>query len=135
MDRRFIQGATLAVALILLAGCGALGHAQDDTQLPIAVPGSSKQSTASPMRSFTSSMWQFWCLNNVFAYAFNARTGALKQLRGSPFAVGEDPERLVIDPSGKVAFVVNVYSDNVCAYIIGGTGALKQVKGSPFGAG
>ncbi|MFY9631955.1 MAG: beta-propeller fold lactonase family protein [Candidatus Cybelea sp.] len=135
MDRRFIQGATLAVALILLAGCGALGHAQDDTQLPIAVPGSSKQSTASPRAIVHFVYVANSASNNVFAYAFNARTGALKQLRGSPFAAGEDPERLVIDPSGKVAFVVNVYSDNVCAYIIGGTGALKQVKGSPFGAG
>ena len=135
MDRLLIQGASFAVALILLAGCGALRQTQGDMQPPIAVAGSSKQSTASP-RAIAHFVYVANSVsNNVSAYAIDAHTGALKQLRGSPFAAGEDPERLVIDPSGKFAFVVNVYSDNVFAYIIGGTGALKQVKGSPFGAG
>lgn len=80
--------------------------------------------------------------NNFSAYAINASTGALTQVTGSPFAAGYRPRPVVIDPTGKFAYVVNggsisgKHSGNVSAYAINArTGALTQVKGSPLHAG
>ena len=70
---------------------------------------------------------------NVSAYAINARAGALTQVKGSPFAAGDGPTGMAIDPTAKFAYVTNYGSGDVSAYAINArTGALKQVHGSPF---
>jgi DNA-binding beta-propeller fold protein YncE len=70
--------------------------------------------------------------SNVSAYAINATTGALKAVKGSPFAAGTGPEYVAVDPAAKFAYVPNVGSNNISGYAIESTGALKPLKGSPF---
>jgi 6-phosphogluconolactonase (cycloisomerase 2 family) len=75
---------------------------------------------------------------NVSAYAVNAKTGALRAVRGSPFGAGSGPTSLTgVENSGNTyLYVTNTGSSNVSAYTVNAkSGALKQVAGSPFGAG
>ena len=73
---------------------------------------------------------------NVFAYRVNATSGALKQVKGSPFRAATTPYNVVVDPTDRFAYVINVLSNNVSAFAINArSGALTQVTGSPFGAG
>lgn len=55
---------------------------------------------------------------------------------GSPFATGEAPAAIEIDPTGRYAYVANAGSNNVSAYRVHHqTGALAELPGSPFKAG
>ena len=71
--------------------------------------------------------------NNVSAYSIGAN-GALTPVPGSPFAAGNAPDAVAVDPTGKFAYVATEHH-NVWAYSIGANGALTRVKGSPFAAG
>ena len=78
--------------------------------------------------------------DNLYGYSIDATTGALRPLPGSPFAdMGSGPEGVVIAPSGKFAYVPNVFAppyfpdDFVAAYAIDATrGTLTPTAGSPF---
>src|SRR5260221_1769752 len=72
--------------------------------------------------------------NNVSAYSIGAN-GALTPVPGSPFAAGNFPASVAVDPTAKFAYVTNASSNNVSAYSIGANGALTPVPGSPFAAG
>ena len=72
--------------------------------------------------------------NNVSAYGIG-ENGALTPIPGSPFAAGNLPSSVTVDPTGKFAYVVNEGSNNVSAYRIGENGALTPIPGSPFSAG
>jgi 6-phosphogluconolactonase len=73
---------------------------------------------------------------NVSAYAINPSTGALTAIAGSPFAAGQGPQSVAVDPSGKFAYVANGGDNTVSGYTIGPTtGALTAIAGSPFAAG
>ncbi len=73
---------------------------------------------------------------NVTAYTINSSTGALRAVAGSPFAAGNGPYSVTVDPSGRFAYVANSGDDTVSAYTINrSTGALRVVAGSPFAAG
>jgi 6-phosphogluconolactonase (cycloisomerase 2 family) len=72
---------------------------------------------------------------NVSAYTIDSSTGALTAIAGSPFAAGQGPQSVAVDPSGKFAYVAN-FGGGVSGYTIGPTtGALTPIAGSPFGAG
>jgi DNA-binding beta-propeller fold protein YncE len=130
----------------MLAGCGG-------SQPPIAAPGAMPPSTAdtqsSPARSarrpragaefaYVANLYS----NNVFAYAINASSGALTQVKGSPFAASYGSDSVAVDPTGKFAYVANAGPrsghdpGNVSGYAINArSGALTQVPGSPLVAG
>jgi hypothetical protein len=72
--------------------------------------------------------------NNVSAYSIGAN-GALTPVAGSPFAAGNNPNSVAVNPTGEFAYAVNFRSNNVSAYSIGADGALTPVAGSPFAAG
>ncbi len=80
-------------------------------------------------------------VGSVSAYTINSSTGALSAVAGSPFAAGDDPQSVTVDPSGRFAYVANEDAStklgaNVSAYTINSsTGALSAVAGSPFAAG
>lgn len=73
------------------------------------------------------------------AYSIDSGTGALTPVAGSPFAAGNGPDSVVVDPSGRFVYAANYGwpgSGTVSAYAIdAGTGALTPVAGSPFAAG
>ncbi|MGA8099737.1 MAG: beta-propeller fold lactonase family protein, partial [Candidatus Cybelea sp.] len=73
---------------------------------------------------------------NVSACAINVKTGALTQVKGSPFAAGDDPSGVAITPAGEFVYVADFISNNVSAYAVNPhNGALQQLIGSPFAAG
>ena len=72
---------------------------------------------------------------NVSAYTIDSSTGTLTAIAGSPFAAGQGPQSVAVDPSGKFAYVAN-FGGGVSGYTIGPTtGALTPIAGSPFAAG
>lgn len=73
---------------------------------------------------------------SISGYTINATSGALTTVVGAPFGADGEPFGLAIDPTGKFAFVTNVFSNSVSAYTINATnGVLTPVAGSPFGTG
>jgi 6-phosphogluconolactonase len=73
---------------------------------------------------------------SVSAYTIDAAGGALTPLSGSPFATGSEPEAVVVDPTGKFAYVANFQNWTISADTIDATsGALRPVAGSPFATG
>lgn len=73
---------------------------------------------------------------NVSVYQINATSGALSQISGSPFGAGSSPNDVVVDPTGKFAYVPDYFGRDVYAYKINATtGALTAVFGSPFSTG
>jgi 6-phosphogluconolactonase len=71
---------------------------------------------------------------SVSAYRIGTN-GALTPVAGSPFAAGNFPVTVAVDPAGKFAYVTNGGDNNVSAYRIGANGALTPVAGSPFATG
>jgi 6-phosphogluconolactonase len=65
--------------------------------------------------------------------------GALKPVPGSPFPAGDSPAAVVVDPTDRFVYIVNVSVSGqlgaVTAFNIGPNGALTPVPGSPFAAG
>jgi 6-phosphogluconolactonase len=73
--------------------------------------------------------------NSVSGYSIGA-DGALTPVPGSPFAAGDEPVSVAVDPTGKFAYLTNVgngpVEGTVSAYRVGSDGALTPVPGSPF---
>jgi 6-phosphogluconolactonase len=68
-------------------------------------------------------------------YRIDRSAGALKEIAGSPFAAGDSPWSLAVDPSGKFVYVAN-RGGAVSGYKIDpSTGALRAIAGSPFAPG
>ena len=68
----------------------------------------------------------FGSAGNVSVYTINATTGALAS--NGTIAAGTEPVSVVVDPSGKFAYVVNFNSSDVSMYTIdGSTGALASI--------
>jgi len=61
------------------------------------------------------------------AYTVDALSGALTQVTGSPFPAGPEPSTVVVDPSGRFAYVANQASNTTFEFAIdAATGALTQ---------
>ncbi len=74
--------------------------------------------------------------SSVLAYAIDATPGALTSVAGSPFAAGNSPACVAVNPAGTFVYVVNNGANNVSAYTVDPTtGALTPITGSPFAAG
>jgi 6-phosphogluconolactonase (cycloisomerase 2 family) len=62
-------------------------------------------------------------------------SGALTPVAGSPFAVGGNPQALVVDPAGIHLYAADAQPSGVSGLTItSGTGALTAIAGSPFTA-
>lgn len=75
--------------------------------------------------------------NSVTGLAIH-HDGSLTTVAGSPFATGQYPVGVTVDPKGKYLYVTNAgfQSNSVSAFSINAqTGALTQVSGSPFPTG
>ncbi len=55
-------------------------------------------------------------VGTVSAYTINSSTGALRAVAGSPFAAGNGPGSVTVDPSGRFAYVANSGDNTVSAY-------------------
>ena len=72
--------------------------------------------------------------NNISAYRID-ENGALSQIPGSPFAAGNLPSSVAVDPSGRFVYVVNEASNDVSGYRINKDGGLTPLSESPFRVG
>ena len=107
-----------------------------------AVPGSPFPAGSQPQQGIAVTTQYVYvsnlASNDVSAYHFDASTGALTPLAGSPFTLapaGAGPESLAINPAGTFLFTANMNSDNVSAFSVNADGSLTAVPGSPFAAG
>ena len=74
--------------------------------------------------------------NNVSAYTVDAGNGTLAPIAGSPFAAGNLPVAIAVDPTGTYAYVANQMDATISAFTIDrASGALMSVNGSPFPTG
>jgi 6-phosphogluconolactonase (cycloisomerase 2 family)/DNA-binding winged helix-turn-helix (wHTH) protein len=64
---------------------------------------------------------------NISGYAKDAVSGALVELGGSPYPAGKGPVAIVVHPTGKFVYVVNVISDDVQAYARNEDGQLEKL--------
>jgi 6-phosphogluconolactonase len=72
----------------------------------------------------------------VGVFSINSTTGALTEVAGSPYAAGNYPNSLVLDPTGNFLYVANYYSKDVSVYSVNrAAGTLTPVAGSPFSVG
>src|SRR6202023_734079 len=73
--------------------------------------------------------------NTVSGYTINPTTGALTLIAASPFAAGNTPVFVAVDPSGKFAYVANNGDNTVSGYTINLTTEALTLIASPFPAG
>ena len=74
----------------------------------------------------------------IWGYTINATTGSLTPIAGSPFTAGATPQAVVVEPSGKLAYVSKGYrgEGGILGYSINATtGGLKPVAASPSAFG
>ena len=71
--------------------------------------------------------------NIIAAWTVDSTTGSLTVVPGSPFAAGNVPGQIVIDPTGKFLYVPNAQDRTVSGFTIDAvSGALTPMTGSPF---
>ncbi len=82
--------------------------------------------------------------SNVAVFSLDATTGALTEVPGSPFASGQQPGPVAIDPTalsglnptiGKFVFVGDTGGNSLSAYTIDSAGSLTPVIGTPIPLG
>jgi 6-phosphogluconolactonase (cycloisomerase 2 family) len=62
--------------------------------------------------------------------------GALKEVSGSPYAVGTGPQAVLLDTTGSYVYVANKGSNNISAFTLtAASGKLTAIAGSPFSSG
>jgi 6-phosphogluconolactonase (cycloisomerase 2 family) len=126
---------------------GVSGYSVSQSGVVTPVPGSPFATPAGTAFVTTDPSGQFlYALNcgadcsgsgsgNIAAYNIDQQTGSLTPISGSPFAAGQWPYSLAVDPTGHFAYVANAGSGNVYSYSINSqSGALTQV-GKPVAAG
>lgn len=68
--------------------------------------------------------------NNVGSYAINLDSGALSLLNKTSLA-DTTPSTILLDPTGKVAYVLNTGSDSITTYTVNADGSLSAPTGTP----
>src|SRR5579863_265931 len=129
----------IVASAALLVGCGA-SQATNGTPGSLPLSNYHAQKRSQGASRLTSIVHYVYVTNGqigrVSAFVMNAKSGALKPVRGSPFAAGTNPIGVAIDPAGTFVYVTNHGSNNVSAYAVNtSSGALMQVQGSPFATG
>jgi DNA-binding beta-propeller fold protein YncE len=62
--------------------------------------------------------------------------GSLKEVSGSPYAVGTGPSGVILDTTGSYVYVANKGSNNISAFTLtAASGKLTAIAGSPFSSG
>src|ERR1035438_190445 len=90
----------LISAFLLMSTCGSL------RSLVFAQAAESvEQETISPQLSFVYAADIFG--NTVSGYVMDSSTGAVKEVPGSPFQAGVQPETVAVHPSNRFVYAVN----------------------------
>ncbi|MEO6802797.1 MAG: beta-propeller fold lactonase family protein [Granulicella sp.] len=73
--------------------------------------------------------------NSGLAVLTIGTNGTLRSVTGSPFAAGNGPFSVVLDSTGRYAYVGNRTDSNITGYAIGAGGALTVLASSPYATG
>ena len=74
-----------------------------------------------------------WGSHDVSAFSLDKTTGAISEIKGSPFGTDWYPYAVVVDKKTNFAYVANNGAGNIGAYAIDkNSGALSPLQGSPF---
>ena len=131
----YVSLGTLGVQILTLGTGGALAAGGSPLLLlPISTSASpSDQGLASdPLSAFL-----FVSEINTGLRVLSIGTGgSLKEVSGSPYAVGTGATGVIVDPTGSYVYVANKGSNNISAFtLIAASGKLTAVAGSPFASG
>jgi 6-phosphogluconolactonase len=125
----------LGVQVLTLGSGGALAAGATPTLLaPFSTSTSpSDQGTASDPNS----QFLFVAEINTGLRVFSIGSGgSLKEVSGSPYAVGTGPTAVDLDSTGSYVYVANKGSNNISAFTLtAASGKLTAVAGSPFSSG
>ncbi len=126
---------TLGVQVLTLGTGGALSTGSAATILP---PLSTSTSPADAgVASDPNSLFLFVAELNTGLREFSIGTGgSLKEVSGSPYAVGTGPISVILDTTGSYVYVANKGSNNISAFTLtAASGKLTAVAGQPFASG
>lgn len=73
--------------------------------------------------------------SNVSVLSLAIGSGVLSDVAGSPFASGNSPNGVAINPSGNIVLVTNTGGDSLSSYTLGAGGTLTPVAGTPVSLG
>lgn len=73
--------------------------------------------------------------DNLSVFTFNASTGGLTEVAGSPFLTGDNPQSASIDLQGRFVWVNNLTAGTVSMFFINTGGVLSVAAGSPLVTG
>jgi len=126
---------SLGVQVLTLGTGGALSTG---TAATILAPLSTSTSPSDAgVASDPNSLFLFVAELNTGLREFSIGTGgSLKEVSGSPYAVGTGPTSVLLDPTGSYVYVANKGSNNISAFTLtAASGKLTAVAGQPFASG
>jgi 6-phosphogluconolactonase len=121
---------------VLTLGTG--GDLSTGTGVTILAPLSTSTSPSDAgVASDPNSLFLFVAELNTGLREFSIGTGgSLKEVSGSPYAVGTGPASVILDATGSYVYVANKGSNNISAFTLTATsGKLTAVAGQPFASG
>jgi 6-phosphogluconolactonase len=126
---------TLGVQVLTLGTGGALSTGTAVTILPPLSTSTSPSDGG--VASDPNSLFLFVAELNTGLRVFSIGTGgSLKEVSGSPYAVGTGPTSVLLDPTGSYVYVANKGSNNISAFTLTATSCkLTAVAGQPFASG
>jgi DNA-binding beta-propeller fold protein YncE len=126
---------TLGVQVLTLGTGGALSTGSGVTIL--APLSTSTSPSDAGVASDPNSLFLFVAEINTGLREFSIGTGgSLKEVSGSPYAVGTGPTGVIMDATGSYLYVANKGSNNISAFTLtAASGKLTAVAGQPFASG
>lgn len=132
----YVSLSTLGVQILTLGSGGALSTGGNPP--PLLLPVSTSTSPVDQgLASDPLSAFLFVAETNTGLRVLSIGTGGtLKEVSGSPYAVGTGPTGVLLDTTGSYVYVTNKGSSNISAFTLtAASGKLTAVAGSPFASG
>ena len=131
----YVSLATLGVQILTLGTGGALSTGSAPSVLTPISTSTSPSDTG--LASDPLSAFLFVSEFNTGLRVLSIGTGgSLKEVSGSPYAVGTGPNGVILDTTGSYVYVANKGSNNISAFTLtAASGKLTAIAGSPFASG
>lgn len=131
----YVSLGTLGVQVLTLGTGGALSTGTAATILP-PISTSTSPSDAGLASDPLSAFLFVAEINSGLRVLSIGTGGSLKEVSGSPYAVGTGPTGVILDTTGSYVYVANKGSNNISAFTLtAASGKLTAIAGSPFASG
>jgi 6-phosphogluconolactonase len=133
----YVSLGSLGVQILTLGSGGALSTGGSNPP-PLLLPVSTSTSPSDQgLASDPLSAFLFVAETNTGLRVLSIGTGgSLKEVSGSPYAVGTGPTGVLLDTTGSYVYVANKGSNNISAFTLtAASGKLTAISGSPFASG